>query len=165
MKELYESFALHYRKLSKLFLLNPLTTLCIYICTIWKKAFNSQCKHSIVLRHMFFKKWKMIAASERKLVVSINWCGIWLPSLFQPSFMGVGASDPIYTLPHPQGSRKPISLKYHIELAVVPWKHKIMKSVHIYMHNELKAFFALCIYICIMCWHISGKKMVKQSKG
>ena len=33
-KELYESFALYYRKLSKLFLLNPLTALCIYICTI-----------------------------------------------------------------------------------------------------------------------------------
>ena len=153
MKELYESFALYYRKLSKLFLLNPLTALCIYIYAQSEKAFNSQCKHSIVLRHVFFKKWKMIAASERKSVISIDWCGIWLPSLFWPSFMGVGASDPIYTLSHPQGPRKPISSKYHIEVAVVPWKHKIMKSVHIYMHNELKAFFALCIYICIMCWH------------
>ena len=136
-----------------------------YIYAQSEKAFNSQCKHSIVLRHMFFKKWKMIAASEWKSVVSINWCGIWLPSLFWPSFMGVGASDPIYTLPHPQGSRKPISLKYHIELAVVPWKHKIMKSVHIYMHNELKAFFALCIYICIMCWQVIWEKNGKAVKG
>ena len=111
----------------------------VYSLTLWplyayiyaqsEKAFNSQCKHSTVLRHVFFKKWKMTAASERKSIVSIDWCGIWLPSLFQPNFMGVGASDPIYTLPYPQGSRKHISLKYHIELAVPPWKHKIMKSV------------------------------------
>ena len=79
--------------------------------------------------------------------------------------MGVGASDPIYTLPHPQGSRKQISLKYHIELAVPPSKHKIMKGVHIYMHNELKAFFTLCIYICIMCWHVIWKKNAKAAKG
>ena len=98
----------------------------------------------------------------------------------QPSFMGVGTSDPIYNLPHPQGPRKPISSKYHIELAVVPWKHKIMKSVHIYMHNKLKAFFALCIYICItsmkaffalciyiciMCWQVIWKKNGKAVKG
>ena len=79
--------------------------------------------------------------------------------------MGVVASDPTYTLPHPQGPRKPISLKYHMKLAVVPWKHKIMKSVHIYMHNELKAFVTLSIYICIMCWQVIWNKMVKQSKG
>ena len=143
-------------------------TLCplyAYIYAQSEKAFNSQCKHSIILRHMFFKKWKMIAASEQKSIVSIDWCCIWLPSLFQLSFMGVGASDPIYTLPHPQGPREHISLKYHMELAVLPWKHKIMKSVHIYMHNELKAFFALCIYICIMCWQVIWKKMLKRSKG
>ena len=130
-----------------------------------KKPSTRNVGHSIILRHMFFKKWKMIAASEWKSVVSINWCGIWLPSLFQPSFMGVGTSVPIYNLPNPQGSRKPISLKYHIELAVVPWKHKIMKSVHIYMHNELKAFFALCIYICIMCWQVIWEKNGKAVKG
>ena len=140
-----------------------------YIYAQSEKAFNSQCNYSIVLRHVFFKKWKMIAASERKSVISIDWCGIWLPSLFWPSFMGVGASDPIYTLPHPQGPRKPISSKYHIEVAVVPWKHKIMKSVHIYMHNELKAcaflHCALCIYICIMCWQVIWKKIGKAVKG
>ena len=37
-------------------LLNPLTALCIYIYAQSEKAFNSQCKHSIVLRHVFFKK-------------------------------------------------------------------------------------------------------------
>ena len=136
-----------------------------YIYAQSEKAFNLQCRHSIILRHMFFKKWKMIAASEWKSVVSINWCGIWLPSLFQPSFMGVGGLWPHLHPPQPQGSRKPISLKYHIELAVVPWKHKIMKSVHIYMHNELKAFFALCIYICIMCWQVIWKKNGKAVKG
>ena len=136
-----------------------------YIYVQSEKAFNLQCKHSIVLRHMFFKKWKMIAASEWKSVVLIDWCCIWLSSLFWPSFMGVGAFDPIYTLSHPQGPRKPISLNYHIELAVVPWKHKIMKSVHIYMHNELKAFFTLCIYICIMCWQVIWKKNGKAITG
>ena len=136
-----------------------------YIYAQSEKAFNSQCKHSIILRHVFFKKWKMIAASERKSIVSIDWCGIWLPSFFQPSFMGVGASDPTHTLPHPQGPRKPISLKYHIELAVPPWKHKIMKSVHIYLHNEVKAFFALCIYICIMRWQVIWKRDGKAVKG
>ena len=33
------------------------------------------------------------------------------------------------------------------------------------MHNELKAFFALCIYICIMCWHVIWKKNGKAVKG
>ena len=28
----------------------------IYMCNL-KKAFNLQCKHSIILRHVFFKKW------------------------------------------------------------------------------------------------------------
>ena len=40
-----------------------------------------------------------------------------------------------------------------------------MKSVHIYMHNELKAFFTLCIYICIMCWQVIWKKNGKVVKG
>ena len=123
-----------------------------YIYAQSEKAFNSQCNYFIILRHVFFKKWKMIAASERKSVISIDWCGIWLSSLFWPSFMGVGVSDPFYTLSHCKRPRKPISSKYHVEVVVVPWKHKIVKSVHIYMHNELKAFFALCIYICITGW-------------
>ena len=72
-----------------------------YICTIWK-AFNSQCKHSIILRHVFFKKWKMIAASEWKSIVSIDWCRIWLPSLFWPSFMGVGPLTPFTPSPSPR---------------------------------------------------------------
>ena len=63
-----------------------------------KKPSTRNVDYAIVLRHVFLKKWKMIAASERKSVISIDWCGIWLPSLFWPSFMGVGASDPIYTL-------------------------------------------------------------------
>ena len=40
-----------------------------------------------------------------------------------------------------------------------------MKSVHKYMHNELKAFLALCIYICIMCWKAIWKKNGKAVKG
>ena len=40
-----------------------------------------------------------------------------------------------------------------------------MKSVHKYVHNELKAFFALCIYICIMCWQAIWEKNVKAVKG
>ena len=100
-----KSFALYYSKLSKLFLLNPLTALCIYIYAQSEKAFNSKCKHSILLRHLFFKKWKMIAASDPKSIVLIHWCGIWLPSLFQPSFMGRRPLTPFYTLPHPRGLR------------------------------------------------------------
>ena len=41
----------------------------------------------------------------------------------------------------------------------------VLKSVHIYMHNELKAFFALCIYICIMCWHVIWEINGKAVKG
>ena len=33
------------------------------------------------------------------------------------------------------------------------------------MHNELKAFLALCIYICIMCWKAIWKKNGKAVKG
>ena len=33
------------------------------------------------------------------------------------------------------------------------------------MHNELKAFLALCIYICIMCWKAIWKKYGKAVKG
>ena len=33
------------------------------------------------------------------------------------------------------------------------------------MHNELKAFLALCIYICIMCWKAIWKKNDKAVKG
>ena len=69
-----------------------------YIYAQSEKAFNLQCKHTIVLRQVFFKNWKMITARERKSIVLINWYGIWLPSLFRPSFMGEGASDTIYTL-------------------------------------------------------------------
>ena len=43
-------------------------------------------------------------------------------------------------------------------------KHKIMKSVHIYMHNELKAFFTLWIYIYV-CWQAIWKKNAKAVKG
>ena len=33
------------------------------------------------------------------------------------------------------------------------------------MHNELRAFLALCIYICIMCWKAIWKKNGKAVKG
>ena len=33
------------------------------------------------------------------------------------------------------------------------------------MHNELKAFLALCIYICTMCWKAIWKKNGKAVKG
>ena len=85
-----------------------------YIYAQSEKAFNSQCKHSIVLRHVFFKKWTIAAVSDRKSIASSGWCGVWLPSLFWPSFMGRGCLTPFTPSPTPGGIRQQTSLKYHM---------------------------------------------------
>ena len=164
VKELYESFALYYRKFSKLFLLNPLTTLCIYICTIWKSLQLAMLTFHHPQIHVFQKvkddcsKWMKVSSIDRlmwHLVAHlcfdlVAWGGGLWPHLHPPP---------------PQGPRKPTSLKYHIELAVVPWKHKIIKSVHIYMHNELKAFFCTVHIYMHNVLQVIWNKMVKRSKG
>ena len=33
------------------------------------------------------------------------------------------------------------------------------------MYNKLKAFFELCIYICIMCWQVIWEKNAEVVKG